>query len=100
MIGAAMKRAPTRRYKKQPLPDCLIDGGKGQLGIAKEVLTELGILLVIRYPSRGKGEGRKAGFEVLHPIDHEPPDLAGYAKRRILPLLFVMRHIVYDYGAP
>ena len=42
---AAMKQVLTRRYKKQPLPDLLlIDGGKGQLGIAKEVLTELGIL--------------------------------------------------------
>ena len=37
---AAMKQVLTRRYKKQPLPDLLlIDGGKGQLGIAKEVLT-------------------------------------------------------------
>ncbi|MGP5211488.1 excinuclease ABC subunit UvrC [Psychrobacter alimentarius] len=73
---AAMKQVLTRRYKKQPLPDLLlIDGGKGQLGIAKEVLTELGILGDTLLVSVAKGEGRKAGLEVLHFIDHEPLDL-------------------------
>ncbi|WP_201581848.1 excinuclease ABC subunit UvrC [Psychrobacter glacincola] len=73
---AAMKQVLTRRYKKQPLPDLLlIDGGKGQLGIAKEVLTELGILGDTLLISVAKGEGRKAGLEVLHFIDHEPLDL-------------------------
>ncbi len=73
---AAMKQVLTRRYKKQPLPDLLlIDGGKGQLGIAKEVLTELGILNDTLLISVAKGEGRKAGLEVLHFIDHEPLDL-------------------------
>jgi len=73
---AAMKQVLTRRYKKQPLPDLLlVDGGKGQLGIAKEVLTELGILGDTLLISVAKGEGRKAGLEVLHFIDHEPLDL-------------------------
>ena len=73
---AAMKQVLTRRYKKQPLPDLLlIDGGKGQLGIAKEVLTELGILGDTLLISVAKGEGRKAGLEVLHFLDHEPLDL-------------------------
>ncbi|WP_299187847.1 excinuclease ABC subunit UvrC [uncultured Psychrobacter sp.] len=73
---AAMKQVLTRRYKKQPLPDLLlIDGGKGQLGIAKDVLTELGILNDTLLVSVAKGEGRKAGLEVLHFIDHEPLDL-------------------------
>ena len=73
---AAMKQVLTRRYKKQPLPDLLlIDGGKGQLGIAKEVLIELGILGDTLLISVAKGEGRKAGLEVLHFIDHEPLDL-------------------------
>ena len=73
---AAMKQVLTRRYKKQPLPDLLlIDGGKGQLGIAREVLTELGILGDTLLISVAKGEGRKAGLEVLHFIDHEPLDL-------------------------
>ncbi|MDN5733250.1 excinuclease ABC subunit UvrC [Psychrobacter celer] len=73
---AAMQQVLTRRYKKQPLPDLLlIDGGKGQLNIAKDVLTELGILNDTLLVSVAKGEGRKAGLEVLHFIDHEPLDL-------------------------
>ena len=66
----------TRRYKKHPLPDILlIDGGKGQLNMAKNVLTELGILNDTLLIGVAKGEGRKAGLEVLHFIDHEPLDL-------------------------
>ena len=73
---AAMKQVLTRRYKKQPLPDLLlIDGGKGQLSMAKEVLVELGILGDTLLIGVAKGEGRKAGLEVLHFIDHEPLDL-------------------------
>ena len=73
---AAMKQALTRRYRKQPLPDLLlIDGGKGQLNMAKEVLTELGMLNQTLLVGVAKGEGRKAGLEVLHFIDHEPLDL-------------------------
>lgn len=46
---ASMKEVVGRRYKRiteedKPLPDLIIiDGGKGQLGAAKEALTELGI---------------------------------------------------------
>ncbi|OOR88295.1 excinuclease ABC subunit C [Moraxella caviae] len=73
---AAMRQVLLRRYKKQPLPDLLlIDGGKGQLGVAKAVLEELGILSDTLLVSVAKGEGRKAGLEVLHFIDHEPIDL-------------------------
>ncbi|WP_394212074.1 excinuclease ABC subunit UvrC [Psychrobacter piscatorii] len=73
---AAMKQVLTRRYKKQPLPDLLlIDGGKGQLSMAKEVLVELGILGDTLIIGVAKGEGRKAGLEVLHFLDHEPLDL-------------------------
>ena len=73
---AAMKQVLTRRYKKQPLPDLLlIDGGKGQLSMAKEVLVELGILSDTLLIGVAKGEGRKAGLEVLHFLDHEPLDL-------------------------
>lgn len=73
---AAMKQVLTRRYSKQPLPDLLlIDGGKGQLNMAKEVLEELGILNQTLLVGVAKGEGRKAGLEVLHFIDREPLDL-------------------------
>lgn len=67
---AAMEQAITRRYSRlqkegKPLPELLlIDGGKGQLGIAKKVMEELGIdeifLLGI-----AKGTTRKPGFETL-----------------------------------
>lgn len=78
---AAMTQALTRRYKKQPLPDVLlIDGGKGQLNMAKEVLTELGILDDTLLIGVAKGEGRKAGLEVLHFINHHPLDLPADSK--------------------
>ncbi len=67
---AAMKQALTRRYRRLKendgvLPDILlIDGGKGQLTQAIEVIEELqiaGVLLV----GVAKGTTRKAGFEQL-----------------------------------
>ena len=66
---AAMRQAIARRFKRllkeQSLPDLLIiDGGKGQVAVAKEVLADLGIeglsLLGI-----AKGPDRKAGWERL-----------------------------------
>lgn len=68
---AAMEQALTRRYAKlmkseQPLPDVLIvDGGKGQLGIGRKVLEELGITTVLLL-GIAKGEGRKAGLETVY----------------------------------
>lgn len=65
---AAMRQALTRRYKKQPLPDLiLIDGGKGQLNMAKTVMQELELEPLMIGVS--KGEGRKAGLETLHRTD-------------------------------
>lgn len=71
---AAMRQALSRRYRRVksgeiPLPDVLIiDGGKGQLTEAIEILSELGIhdifLLGI-----SKGPSRRAGFELLHRAD-------------------------------
>lgn len=67
---AAMRDALTRRYKKVAAgegkrPDLVfIDGGKGQLGVAIEVMQEVGledILLV----GIAKGEDRKPGLETM-----------------------------------
>ncbi len=67
---AAMRQALTRRYERVAAgeavaPDLiLIDGGKGQFGIAREVLTELG-LEHIATVGIAKGEERKPGLETL-----------------------------------
>ena len=67
---AAMRDVLTRRYKKVAAgegvrPDLVfIDGGKGQLGVAIEVMQEVGlqdILLV----GIAKGEARKPGLETM-----------------------------------
>lgn len=65
---AAMRQALTRRYKKAILPDLLlIDGGKGQLHMAMEVMSDLGLDAFMVGVS--KGEGRKPGLETLHFTD-------------------------------
>lgn len=67
---AAMRQALTRRYQKLQegegkRPDLiLIDGGEGQLGIAVEVMEELG-LSDISLVGVAKGVERKAGMEQL-----------------------------------
>jgi excinuclease ABC subunit C len=66
----AMREVLTRRYRKivageGKLPDLvMVDGGKGQLGVAVEVFSELGLGGV---PLMGvaKGEERKPGLEQL-----------------------------------
>jgi len=67
---AAMRQALQRRYQKLPAgegkrPDLiLIDGGAGQLGIAVEVMTDLG-LTDIALVGVAKGVERKPGMEQL-----------------------------------
>lgn len=84
---AALTQALTRRYTKlkmtgSVLPDVLIiDGGKGQLALAENVLEELQVsgvsLLAI-----AKGPGRKPGLETIYvsgrdqPLDLEPNSTA------------------------
>lgn len=67
---AAMRQVLTRRYEKVAggeaiAPDLiLIDGGKGQFGVAREVLTELGLEHIAAI-GIAKGEERKPGMETL-----------------------------------
>ena len=69
---AAMRQVLSRRYGKlveadaqDKLPDVvLIDGGKGQVGVAREVFEQLGLPLS-RLVGVEKGEGRKVGLEEL-----------------------------------
>lgn len=84
---AAMHQALTRRYQRLKaesavLPDLIIvDGGKGQLSQAIDVLKTLE-LESVPLVSVAKGEGRKAGLEVLYTpeqdegIDLESDDIA------------------------
>ncbi|OIP14807.1 MAG: excinuclease ABC subunit C [Betaproteobacteria bacterium CG2_30_59_46] len=67
---AAMCDALTRRYRKiaageGAMPDLiLIDGGKGQLAVAEEVMAEVG-LSDVRLIGVAKGAERKVGLEQL-----------------------------------
>lgn len=75
---AAMRDALTRRYKKiaageGKVPDVIfIDGGKGQLGIAEQVMMEVG-LPGVTLLGIAKGEERKPGLEQLFFPDREEP---------------------------
>ena len=68
---AAMHQALTRRFKRAKegegkLPDVLlVDGGKGQLNMARDVLNELAVPDLILL-GVAKGTTRKAGFETLY----------------------------------
>ena len=78
---AAMRQVLTRRYAKlveaasqgtARLPDLvLVDGGLGQVSVAREVFEELGIELA-RIVGVEKGEGRKVGLEELVFADGRP----------------------------
>jgi excinuclease ABC subunit C len=66
---AAMRQVLTRRYSKMTQPQqmpgmVLIDGGKGQVGVARAVFEELGLDLGLIVGVE-KGEGRKVGLEEL-----------------------------------
>lgn len=71
---AAMRQVLMRRYEKLAngegtMPDVvLIDGGKGQVEMARQVFTELGLDLSL-IVGVAKGEGRKVGLETLVFVD-------------------------------
>jgi excinuclease ABC subunit C len=75
---AAMKQVLMRRYEKVAggdgvMPDiALIVGGKGQVEMARQVFSELG-LDIGAIVGVAKGEGRRVGLETLIFADGRPP---------------------------
>src|SRR5688572_25187814 len=84
---AAMRQVLTRRYAKLAegvaagtarMPDLvLIDGGRGQVAVAREVFEELGLDLSLIVGVE-KGEGRKVGLEELVFADGRPKVALGH----------------------
>ncbi len=79
---AAMRQALTRRYDRVAngegvMPDVvLVDGGVGQVSIARQVFEELGLdtSLIVGV---AKGEGRKVGLETLVHADGQAEQALG-----------------------
>ncbi|MES2318283.1 MAG: excinuclease ABC subunit UvrC [Pseudomonadota bacterium] len=71
---AAMRQVLMRRYEKVAngdgvMPDVvLVDGGKGQIEMARQVFAELGLDIGL-IVGVAKGEGRKVGLETLMFVD-------------------------------
>ena len=90
---AAMRQVLTRRYCKVAegvqagtarMPDLvLVDGGKGQVTMAREVFVELGLDLALIVGVE-KGEGRKVGLEELVFADGRDKIYLGYESAALM----------------
>lgn len=86
---AAMRQVLTRRYGKvadgeATLPELvLIDGGKGQVEVARQVFEEYGLDISVLV-GVAKGENRKTGLETLVFADGRPERVLGQASAALM----------------
>lgn len=85
---AAMRQVLQRRYvhgtESAAMPDVvLIDGGKGQVEVARQVFVDLGID-TSKIVGVAKGEGRKVGLETLIFADEREPIALGLGSKALL----------------
>ncbi|HLU01684.1 MAG TPA: excinuclease ABC subunit UvrC [Advenella sp.] len=86
---AAMRQVLIRRFSKvadgeAPLPEVvLIDGGKGQVEIARQVFVEFGLDTRV-IVGVAKGEGRKVGLETLVFTDERQPVALGLGSAALM----------------